>query len=227
MKLYGMVAVAAGIMISAGLSRATLPTGLTVLEEPDRVLMRWNGPVEPPMLDRFEAAFRAREGDSRRIVISLSSPGGLVEYGYQVISLIKKEARAHTIDTLVEAGRTCASMCVPIYLTGADRIAHPKAQFMFHEVSFRLNADQERQVREIKRSHPFIDIQAMRKDMIVKATDEFYEVYLGPRGVNQRWLTDMRRSIRGRDIWRTGTELVEQGSGVVDVLRSRPEVAAR
>ncbi len=221
MKFFGVAAVVVGISVATLFKEPATPLGLAVQEEPSRVVMRWSGPIEPPMLDRFEAAFQDREGDPRPILISLNSNGGLVEYGYKVIALIKKEARARTIDTLVEADRTCASMCVPIFLTGADRLAHPKAQFMFHEVSFRLSTEQERQVREIKRSMPGIDVEAMRRGMIVKATDEFYEVYLAPRGINQKWLSDMRRQIRGKDIWRTGEQLVQQKSGVVDELRDK------
>ena len=218
MKVLRLAAIGLGVAFGA-FSKSHSPAGLTVHESPDRVVMRWSGPVEPPMLEKFERAFQQHEGDDRKIVISLNSGGGLVDHGYQVIALIRREARNHTIDTVVEAGRTCASMCVPIFLTGADRNADPAARFMFHEVSFRLPPSAEQKLRDLKRNAPTLDLDMIRKTMVVRATDEFYEEYFAPRGVNSRWLSDMRRNIQGRDIWRTGQQLVEQRSGVVDALK--------
>lgn len=218
MRMFAVGAIAIAVVVGAA-SKNREPNGLGVREEPDRVVLKWNGPVEPPMLERFQEVFRQRGDDQRRIVISLSSPGGLIEHGYQVIAEIRRFSRTHTVDTLVEAGRTCASMCVPIFLTGADRIAHPDAQFMFHEVSIRLRPEAEQKLRQLQREAPMFDVQGLRKSMIVKATDEFYEDYFAPRGVNSRWLSQMREQVRGRDVWRTGDQLMKQGSGVVDVLR--------
>ena len=223
MRMFALAAIGIGVMIGAagkgGGSGAGHSAGLKITSEPDRVLVRWSGPVEPPMLDRFKDAFAQLEGEQRRIVISLNSPGGLVEYGYEVIAEIRRMSRSHTVDTMVESGRTCASMCVPIFLAGADRVAHPAAKFMFHEVSIKLRPEAEIKLRQLQRSAPGLDIAGIRKAMVVKATDEFYEEYFAPRGVNARWLTQMRRDIAGRDEWRTAAELVRQRSGVVDALR--------
>ena len=40
----------------------------------------------------------------------------------------------------------------------------------------------------------------------------------GTQRVNSRWLTRMRTKITGHDIWLTGQQLVDEGSGVVDAL---------
>lgn len=185
---------------------------MNVREEADRVVLHWNGQVEAPMRERFEAAFQKFESDPRRLVISLNSPGGSVDHGHKVIKEIRKASRERAIDTVIEKGKSCASMCVPIYLVGAERFAHPAANFMFHEVSFRLPASADQAVRR-QLSDPTI-----RKLAVNHFTNELFDDDFGPRSVDARWLKEMRRKIRGRDVWLTGTQLMQQGSGVVDKL---------
>jgi ATP-dependent protease ClpP protease subunit len=186
--------------------------GLSVRQESDRVVLKWVGPVAPPMRERFEVAFQKFESDPRRLVISLNSPGGSVDHGHQVIKEIRKASRTRQIDTMVEAGKSCASMCVPIYLVGAERTAHKAARFMFHEVSFNLSKVQDQAVRQQLAN------ASVRKKAINHFTNELFDDDMGPRSVDARWLRDMRAKIRGRDIWLTGKQLMEQGSGVVDTL---------
>ena len=164
--------------------------------------MHWSGPVAPPMLERFSEAFERFEGDERRIVLSLDSPGGFVEHGRQIIKLIHKQSRKHQIDTLIDSGKMCASMCVPIYLTGFERMAKPQAKFMFHEASIALPPEAVR----------------YRSAVITHVTNELFDDDFAPRSVDARWLADMRRKIKGRDVWLTGRQLMDQGSGVVDKL---------
>lgn len=204
---------------SGGKSRLpSMPAGLSLRQEADRVVVQWNGPVEAPMRERFAEAFEQLENDPRRIVISLHSPGGSVAHGREVIKEIRIASRARQIDTIIEAGRFCASMCVPIYLVGAERLAHPAARFMFHEASFRLSPDQQRALQDLKRSAPQLNVEAMQKTAITQVTNELFDDDFGPRSIDARWLEKMRSSIRGRDVWLTATQLVQQGSGVVDKL---------
>jgi len=175
--------------------------GLTVKQDAAQVVLRWNGAVEAPMLERFKEAFEQLEDDERPILISLNSPGGFVEHGRAIMSLIHQQSRNHTINTIVEAGNSCASMCVPIYLVGETRMAHPAAKFMFHEASFRA------------------PIPSMYyKAVVNKVTDQLFDDDIGGRSVDGKWLTHMRERVRGRDVWLTGRQLMDQGSGVVDKL---------
>ena len=191
--------------------------GLTLRQEPDRVVLQWSGPVQPPMSDRFTAAFRQLEDDPRRIVISLNSPGGLIEHGQQVMHVIHMASRDRQIDTLVEAGKMCASMCVPIYLVGAERMAHPAARFMFHEASFLSGPKALPPLGARTRDQQLIE--RARKAAVTQLTDNLFDDDMGPRSVDARWLNNMRAKIRGRDVWLTGRQLVDQGSGVVDKLQ--------
>lgn len=194
-------------------SQPSKGTELTLREQPNQIVMHWRGPVAPPMLERFEEAFERFEGDERRIVISLDSPGGFVEHGRQIMKLIHKKSRNHQIDTLVDAGKICASMCVPIYLTGFERMAKPQAKFMFHEASITFKPDAEDALRRMG-----LQASMIRKGVVTKVTNELFDDDFGPRSVDAKWLAEMRRKIRGRDVWLTARQLTEQGSGVVDKL---------
>ena len=176
---------------------------LTVTEESGTVWLRWRGAIEAPLHARLEEAFRAHQGGGR-FVLSLASPGGKVDHGGDVVRLIKAMQRTHSIDTVVEARGVCASMCVPVFLAGAHRSASPTARFMFHEVSFRdAVTDKRNEVPE---------------RAIERGTDQLFERYFRPAGVDELWIADMRKAMRGRDVWRTGAELVDERSGIVQRL---------
>jgi hypothetical protein len=177
---------------------------LTVEEQPGRVVLRWRGDIKAPLASKLEEAYRAHAGSTRRFLISLHSPGGTLEHGRDVIRLIKRMQQTHAVDTVVEDKRACASMCVPVYLAGTQRSAAPRARFMFHEVSFR-DSHSDR-------------IEKVPKEAIGRATDQFFDRYLKPAGLNERWLAELREAIRGRDVWRTAEELVEQRAGIVHWL---------
>jgi hypothetical protein len=177
---------------------------LTVEEQPDRVVLRWRGDIKAPLAARLEDAFRAHAGNTRRFLISLHSPGGALDEGRDVIRLIRRMQKTHAVDTVIEGRHACASMCVAVYLAGTQRTAAPRARFMFHEVSFRDSHSGK--------------IEPVPKEAIGRATDQFFERYLKPAGLDPRWLAAMREAIRGKDVWRTATELVEQRAGIVHQL---------
>jgi len=177
---------------------------LTVEEERDRVILSWRGGIQAPMAAKLEEAFRAHARSTRRFVIALHSPGGSLDEGRDVIRLIRRMQQTHAVDTVIRDRHACASMCVAVYLAGTGRTAAPKARFMFHEVSFRDSHSDK--------------IERVPKEAIGRATDQFFERYLKPAGLDQRWLADMREAIRGKDVWRTAEELVAQRAGVVQQL---------
>ena len=181
---------------------------LALREEPDRVVLAWSGPIETPMRDDIAAALARLAADRRRLVLTLNSPGGSIEQGRAVMTALRAEAQRRPIDTLVENGAVCASMCVPIYLLGARRMADPAAHFMFHEASIDAAAWKATGAQA----------EALRKVFESLATDSFYETDIGGQRVNAQWLAAMRTRIVGREVWLSGRQLVEEGSGVVDAL---------
>ncbi|MBV9077346.1 MAG: ATP-dependent Clp protease proteolytic subunit [Methylobacteriaceae bacterium] len=185
---------------------------LTVQAKAERVVLAWSGPIAEPMSREIAAALLSRKDDPRPIVLSLNSPGGSIHEGREVMRALRDAGRLRRIDTRVENGGVCASMCVAIYLLGTERTADPGARFMFHEASLRLPAEPgsgrvaraaDGPVRTVV-SAPFTDIL-------------FERDFDGPR-VNARWLRDMRRQIVGRDVWVSARQLVDEGSGMVDAL---------
>jgi len=178
---------------------------LTVKEQSNRVVLSWRGDIKAPLASKLEEAYRAHASNTRRFLIALHSPGGTLDHGRDVIRLIRRMQQTHTVDTVVEDKHACASMCVAVYLAGTRRTAAPKARFMFHEVSFRD-------------SHSGDKTERVPKEAIGRATDQFFERYLKPAGLDQRWLAELREAIRGKDVWRTAEELVEQRAGVVQQL---------
>lgn len=178
---------------------------VTVHERSDHVLIRWSGVVDKATPRALDRAFRERRSDPRRIVLSLNSDGGSVSEGAVVIERIKKLQRTHTVDTLLEDGRQCASMCVPIFAAGGHRMAHPKARFMFHSVRlassgfFRPSREQVKQIEEA-------------------ATEDLFDDHLRASGINERWLENLRTTMGNADVWFDARELYEKRVGLVDEL---------
>ena len=189
-----------------------LPKGqkLTVQQTPERVVFAWTGEVANPMRNEFTEQLERFASDSRRLVVTLNSQGGLVSHGHEVMTVIDRIVRYRQLETHVDAGSICASMCVPIYLMGTRRTAHPRARFMFHEVHVDLTATpaglgsyiNSRAIKEIEKS----------------GTDKLFEQHLRKSGVDQKWLDTLRQKITRGDYWATGEELMAARSGIVDAL---------
>lgn len=169
----------------------------------DLIYLRWRGKIAAPMASRISEALAAHEGEGSKIILSLSSPGGSVDEGAKVIRLLRSIREKHVVVTSVDEGAMCASMCVPVYLQGQQRIAAADADFMFHKVVFRDFFSNERDP-----SVPAASIDA--------ETDRFFETYFVAAGVSQTWTRKLRSEIAGgNEVWKTGRELVDEKSGIV------------
>jgi len=186
---------------------------LSISEEPDRIVLGWSGPVQEPMRERLAAALDRYKKDPRRLVLVLNSPGGSVEHGRTVVAAI----RGRAIDTLVQKAGVCASMCVPIFLAGRERTADPEAYFMFHQASLDRSAQEDLKRRELSDSERVVISQVVEITETA-ATDDLYKNDFDIRGVKPAWLALMRKRIAGRDVWMSGQQLVDEGSGIVDSL---------
>lgn len=186
-------------MVFAGRGRLTVETA------PNRVVLNWRGKIEAPMATKIEEAFREHADAVRTFELRLHSPGGSLGHGAEVIRTIKRIQQTHRLETVVDNGNSCASMCVPVYLAGDRRVAGPKARFMFHEVSYHDSYSGK--------------VEDVPKSAIGRATDDFFERYLKPAGVDTVWLGQLREAIRGKDVWRTAEELVDARAGVVLELK--------
>ncbi len=175
-----------------------------VFEDGGAVVFSWDEAVEAPMAWRLREAFGAWKDRSDRIVIDLRSPGGALTEGRNVIDEIDRMKATHRDDTRVGDGAFCASMCVPIFLAGEDRVAGAGARFMFHEPS----------------SVDFYTDEKAKKPAFEQRmdADRFFERYFTRSPMNAAWRARLREDWKGRDVWKTGAELVAEGSGVVTRL---------
>lgn len=174
---------------------------LDISEDGERVVFGWSGPIAAPLARRFAEAFEASRGQARIIVIDLDSPGGSLGEGKAVIAEIEKMKRTHTVETRVGRGAECLSMCVPIYLRGDRRTAAADAQFMFHEPTTReVYTD-----REVNK--PAFE---QRLD-----SERFFRRYFEQSDMDPAWRDALKSEWRGRDVWRTARELVDEGANVV------------
>lgn len=166
------------------------------------VQLYWRGKIDAPMASRIREAYDQHRATAQRFVLSLSSPGGSLQHGGQVIEFLRQIRRTHRLDTVVDSNRRCASMCVPIYLQGERRIASKGARFMFHEVSFREQFATED-----------IDVPESAK---TSATDRLFAAYFAPAGVPDAWIRQVRADMAGgNDVWKTARELVDENARIV------------
>ena len=171
---------------------------------PDTIVFTWRNKVEAPMARRFEDAYAEWKGKGRRILIDLHSPGGYLEEGEKVIRIIEEMKRTHIVDTQVGARRACYSMCVPIYLQGEERFAAPNARFMFHEpstVDFYTGDKVERPQFE--------------RDYISR---RYFDRYFGASPMDPEWRDKLAAEWKGKDLYYTARELVDQHSNIVTEL---------
>jgi len=216
-KILGICAIVlvwAYFQVSSGSGNGLSQQSLSVSEDKERVVLPWSGPVQEPMSERIAAAIERYRADPRLLVLLLNSPGGSIEHGRKVVAVMR--ARKRPVNTLVQKAGVCASMCVPIYLSGTQRMADPEARFMFHEASLSGGVTQRinRQLSDDDRGR----FKQAVKRFESNATDELFNEDIGIRGVNIAWAEKMRGKIAGRDIWMSGQQLVDEGSGIVDRL---------
>ncbi len=172
--------------------------------DPETLVFTWRSKVEAPMARRFEEAYREWKGEGSRIIIDLHSPGGAIAEGEQVIRLIDRMKRTHIIDTRVKARRACYSMCVPIYLQGEERYAAANARFMFHEPSAYDFYTGEK-----------VDQPQFERDLVSR---RYFDRYFGDSPMDPVWRDKLAAEWKGKDLYFTARELMEQNSNIVTVL---------
>lgn len=203
--LIGLSATAAADDVTSHVSRpSTRPSGppsvrlvVQPSEKPDTIVFAVSGKIEAPLARQIEEAFDAHKGRVRRIVLKLNSGGGSVRVGRKTIDVLQKIKETHTLDTEVEAGRHCGSMCVFIFAQGQHRSAAAASLWLFHEISF--NDPATGRINRLDREKWF--------DLI--------DTYLEPAGVSPDWIADLKRHAIGSDYWRTGEALVRERSGLI------------
>jgi hypothetical protein len=92
-----------------------------------------SGPIVAGTADDVRAALGKHDTTLNRVVLFLDSAGGKVDDGDRVIEVLNEIKLRHQLITVVPYGKLCASMCIPIFLQGEDRLAARASIWLFHE----------------------------------------------------------------------------------------------
>jgi hypothetical protein len=164
-------------------------------KEDGTLYIDWLGPIVAGMADDLRAALDKYGTISQRVVLFLDSRGGQMEEGDRVIEVLNEIKLQHQLITVVLHGKLCASMCIPIFLQGEDRLAARASLWIFHEAAQR-QANGE-----------------LRTD--TAETWRLFRKYYAPAGVPTRWLKSIAPMIEEADLWQTGGDLVSAKSGII------------
>jgi hypothetical protein len=106
-------------------------------KEDGTLYIDWSGPIVGGMADDLRAALDKYGTVLHRVVLFLNSAGGQVQEGDRVIEVLDEIKLRHQLITVVPHGKLCASMCIPIFLQGQDRLAARASLWIFHEAAQR------------------------------------------------------------------------------------------
>ena len=164
----------------------------------------WRDAIEAPMALRLEEALNTLGGRSNTVILDLHSSGGALREGRKVIEAIERAKSWITVETYVGRNRRCLSMCVPIYLQGDVRTAHARSIWMFHQpIAVDAITDE------------VIDEPRFERD---RAGNRFIDNYFATSDMNPAWREQLRRDWVGREIWKSGEDLVNEGANIVQYL---------
>jgi ATP-dependent protease ClpP protease subunit len=154
-----------------------------------------SGPIVAGMADDVRAALGKYGTTLNRVVLFLDSAGGQVDDGDRVIEVLNEIKLRHQLITVVPHGKLCASMCIPIFLQGEDRLAARASIWLFHEAA-------QRQANGVLRTDTAETWRLFRK-------------YYAPAGVSMHWLKSIAPMIQEADLWQTGGDLISAKSGII------------
>jgi len=154
-----------------------------------------SGPILAGTADNVRAALAKYRTTLNRVVLFLDSAGGRVDDGDRLIEALNEIKLRHRLITVVAHGKLCASMCIPIFLQGEDRLAARASVWLFHE------AAQRRANGELRTDRT--------------ETWRLFRKYYTPAGVPTRWLKSIAPMIEEADLWQSGGDLISAKSGII------------
>src|SRR5262245_17280831 len=191
------IAIAAVALIGANKASAEEPiAGNASLQFDDKdgtLNIEWSGPIARGMADYLRSTFATYGAGLHRVNLFLDSAGGQVEEGDRVIHVLDELKQTRRLVTVVEDDKLCASMCIPIFLQGNDRLAGRTSGWIFHEVTG-LGADK----KELKQQTLLL-------------LDRYYV----PAGVSADWIKRIVPIIERASLWQCGGDLIKANTGIV------------
>lgn len=174
---------------------------LQVSQEGSVVVLSWASSIELPMERRLQEAYAEWADKTDKFVINLDSGGGSLREGRLVIDVIKQMKKTHLVETTVDEGANCLSMCVPIYLHGEERSASRNSLWMFHQPSAYDYVTDEK-VEENEADHK-------------AASARFFQKYFVNSEMNPKWRAKLQKDWVGKDVWYSGQQLKDQQSNII------------
>jgi len=169
----------------------------------DTLVLSWRGQIEIPMSSSMRRAFQQHKDQTTKVVLILNSQGGALREGSEVIDLLEQAKRTSQLTTIVPPQGICMSMCVPIFLHGQSRIAAADSRFMFHEPKRFYDDGTEAKGFSFER-------EALSR--------RFFEKYFVNSPIDPAWLKALEQQWVGKDVFKTGRELVDERTNVVTGL---------
>ena len=189
-----MTAVALVVANAASAEEAIGASSSLEFNDKDGTLnIEWSGPIVPGMADYLRSTFATYGAELHRVILFLDSAGGRVEEGDHVIHVLDELKTTHRLVTVVEDDKLCASMCIPIFLQGDDRLAGRTSGWIFHEAAAPGAVKKE------------------RKQQTLQLLDRYY----APAGVSADWIKRIIPIIERANLWQSGGDLIEANTGIV------------
>jgi hypothetical protein len=162
-------------------------------EKDGTLIIEWSGPIVPGMADYLRTALDRYAAASHRVVLFLNSAGGQVEEGDRVIHLLNEIKPMHRLVTIVRDDELCASMCIPVFLQGDDRVVGRTSQWIFHEAA-----------------KPGVNGKQRLEETL-----QLFDRYYAPAGVSADWIKSIIPIIKRADLWQSGSDLIKANNGIV------------
>lgn len=135
MKLFGVLGII--LFLNFQCLAQMVPGHVEILdlgENSEFSVIKVTGMILSPMADELSELLD-KISSGQRLILDFKSEGGESREGYKIIEAIKKHKARLKIDTFVDNGALCASMCIPLFMQGQTRIAGARSSFMFHGAS--------------------------------------------------------------------------------------------
>ena len=164
-----------------------------------------SGKVEAGDFEKFEAA----AATAKNAIVSLASPGGLLDEGLRIGARIRERG----FSTAVPDGAICASACGYIWLAGASRFVEGNGRVGFHAVY----------VADEKLSISAPGNALVGSYMARLGFNDFAIVYATEAGPSEmRWLTPSNASFLGIAV--TWNNVLEKATPSLSTILSRAQI---
>jgi hypothetical protein len=143
-RLAAALAVAVLVLLllasaNAAPSEEQPPAGVSLefTKEDGTAYIDLSGAIMASTADDLRAALDKYRSSLNRVVLFLNSAGGRVDDGDRLIEALNEIKLRYRLITVVSHGKLCASMCIPIFLQGEDRLAARAREERHHPASAR------------------------------------------------------------------------------------------